>query len=149
MVDGVLVDRVRATVEPRTAVITAIAAFRGPRPGLEVLAFVPAFLFVQLLPIDGLALSALAGAVAGVVAFLIVAALRTYVTIARTDTEILVVRNAALRSRQPRVVEERHPLGGATRVSSDDGGRLVIGAHTYWVAGRSRDEVRHTISPAA
>jgi hypothetical protein len=85
------------------------SAFRGPRPGLEAVAFVPAFLLVQLLPINGLAPSALAGAAAGVVASLIVAAVRTNVTIAPTDSEVLVVRNISMRNRQPRLIDERYP----------------------------------------
>jgi hypothetical protein len=84
VVDQDAVSWAQAVIGSEASVRKAIPAFPGPRPGLEALAIVPVLLVVQLLPIDGLALSALAGAAACVLAFCVVAGLRTFVTIART-----------------------------------------------------------------
>jgi len=111
-------------------------------------AFVPLFLLVQLLPINGLAMSALAEQQR-----------RRCLSDRGGSTHLRHDRSNRHRGsrgpQRPRCAPDGPPdrravtLRVATCRSSDDRARVVFGAHTSSDPGRGRDEVSRTISASA
>ena len=124
--------------EPRFA----FGAARGPRPGVEAVALIPA-LIVEIWLISVLHISWVVGMLGLLVAFWTpMLLLRSTWTIAGNDRFVVLIRNKRFRPSRPDRLSKR--LMAPTAIAFVEGGdrAVELAGIRYWVAGAHSDEAR-------
>ena len=138
-------ERAASFVRPDETVIAAFGAVQGPRPGAEALALGAAVPVLAFSP-AGIGTALLLCLAVGVVALVVITALRRSVIVAVTDHNLLVLDCGRLPGRwYPRSLlsqSDRRPLIDAARDSARRGLRLEIDGRVTWVVGTDQDEAR-------
>lgn len=131
------------------SVRSAFVAVQKVPPGGEMLAAVPAFAVLFGMPGDSVALSSVVAVAIAAVCVVAILALRTTVTIATTDDEVVVVGHERFHPSRLAAVLGRFERAGALGYSGGGTARVKLDGERYWVSGWDADEARRAAHLAA
>ena len=142
------VSEIETLLSSPGSVRSAFVAVQRVRPGGEMLAALPAFAVLFGMPGDSVVLSTLGAVVIAAVFVAVILAIRTTVTIATTDAEVIVLRHQRLHPSRLDAVVGRFARGSLA-YSGGGTARVALGGSRYWVAGWNADEARRAVALSA
>ena len=131
---------------PDAPVVRAFTARRGIRPGVEIVAMIPALFIAGSLPRTNLLAGVVITAVLCGLAVWSVSLTRTPYVVATTSDSALVLRCARLHPTRPVELARTMPLAVGVQITAAGDRAVTIAGDRYWVTGAQLDEARRVAS---